>query len=181
MITLVFHNFYLHVYVKHLVRNEFIDYILLTKMTDYMIVARKDILFEQAEKCPYRFENKEAEHMVSMIWATWTATLPNSNVRIVDDYAEKYVDDPIFAAKLRRATTIHAGKFHMLESKEKNRFVIQSVKDGTIYNVVAGPHGSSLLEHVDEFSGMIHSWNEDGSYNVATVFDVPRHTTNQNP
>ena len=155
-------------------RDDLVDYELLTKMSDYMVKNRIDMLMKKSLDCPYTFDDPHTESVTSMIWATFAATLSDGKTRMVDDYAKKHVDDPVFVAKIRRATSVLCGRFRVLECKENRRFVIESEDDGTIYDAVSGPDAANVLPHVHGvINCTIHPWNEDGSYNIAMVFGGP--------
>lgn len=139
-------------------------------MAEYMMQNHYDLIDAEAMNCPYTFDDLNFDSMVSHIWATYVARVPGTGVRIVDDYAKKHVDDPVFAAKLRRATTVVAGTFSVLERIGDSRFVIRSEEgDGKTYRAVSGPAVAAILASGTRFLCMIHPWEEDGTHNIAAV------------
>lgn len=98
------------------------------------------------------------------------AVMPRTKVRLIDYYIDKYVKDPIIAAKFRRVDKIIVETFKVLDMNHlRGKAKIRSTKNGAEYRVVVGINVSRVIQTGDVRTCLIHPWEEDGTYRLGAV------------
>ena len=141
------------------------------RMGVYLIGHYHKLIDMYGAKCPYRFDSEELDTFVAHVWGSYAAILPGTKTRLVDDYAKRRVRDPAIASKIRRTDQILIDTFRVLYAdRERGKFLLRSKTDGAEYRAVSGVLVAAALSKGGTYVLMIHPWEEDGSYNIASVF-----------
>ena len=146
------------------------DDIVISQLGNYTMENYHDLIDEHCMDCPYYYDDEQKDNFVSHIWGTYAARMPGSKTRLVDYFADNFVDDPVIAAKIRRTKQIMVDMFEVLDCDyDRGRFVLRAKRTGTKYKTVAGPSVTGMLKKGDKYECMIHPWEEDGTYNLGAV------------
>lgn len=144
-----------------------------TKLSNYIISRYGRELRICIEDCPHLFENPETDVLVAAIWATFVVKNPYTKQRVVDEFADKHVTDPVIANNLRRVDDIIVDEFKILDGDyDTGIFNIKSVTNDTKYRTTAGPNAACRIFPGRIYHLLIHPWEADGTYNITTVLEV---------
>lgn len=140
----------------------------ITLFGEYALKHHADLLAETSPKSPFFIDDGDNDTVgfFTSVWALYHAVIPSTGLRISEEFASRCIDDPVLAAKMRRADDLIIDGFEVLESKD-GVFTIRSVTTRKTYRVIpGGPKVASTLVPGTVKMCAIHPWEADGTHMV---------------
>lgn len=145
---------------------------IIEKLQHYAMHNYRQLLDKVAMGCPYRFEDDATNFTISHVWAAHEVILPDKGISLLEEFAQKYVDDPVMAEKICRATPILCGEFVVMELWKDGTFLIRFIENDATYKAKAGPIVMDYISVGVESTCAINPWYSDGTYRMIAL--IPR-------
>ena len=138
---------------------------------DYLLQEYGEEVADSIGRCPYDMPSNNAELEFKQT-ATWfMCERKNSSGRtVVEEFVERFVDDPGIASKLLQMRNLVRGQFLVEAPPDHNGIMrISSKSSGKTFSVEYLGGERHLLSVGRSFSGMIHPWRRDGTYRTTGI------------
>ena len=164
------HIFLQAVQIQHMQSPEKLNEEILA-MFIYLMKTHHSLIDRYAEDCPYHMEDHAIDDMVFHIWGMFEAVLPNTNKRIVDEYAKTHIRDPTIASMINRIDNVHIDTFEILDvDYARGTLKMRGMRDGLTYDVAASIDYVNGIQLDKEQQFMICPWLRDGNrYSIMTA------------
>ena len=139
----------------------------------YALEHHSELLAATGLHCPFHSDDPDVSLFFVSTWALFNAIIPSTGLGINEEFARRYIDDPILAAKMRRANTLTIDAYNVMTAHKDGRYTVRSTTTNKIYDVIpAGPLVNSCLSVGSTKMCMMHPWEADGTHMMAGVMDV---------
>ena len=151
------------------------------KMFIFMMEKHHSLIDKYAEDCPYHMKDHTVDDLVFHVWGMFEAVLPNTNIRIVDEYAKTHIHDPTMASMIKRIDNIYIDTFE-ISHVDYTRGTVQmrGMRDGLTYDAAATTDYLKSINLDKEIQFMICPWHQDGkTYCIMTTMCPFRYETSE--